>query len=264
MFYKIKRRIWNLFIKANYLNAMNIAATTCNHTAFADIKNINNGKAVAICGAGPTLTQYKPIDNCLHIALNRALLNKNVPYKWFIADDWDGIDFIQNEIINFDGIKFLGCVGFTHASGNIHIPESFRIKCKARKYYTDLYLVGSGYESKFVCDIDKMAIGAMPNIALQTMQIALFTNPSKLYIVGCDASQGHFIQPQNLSEQRIARHERDLLISVLSDRVINMWKKIKEFASIFYPDTEIISINPVGLKGIFHDEYQEGYQEDKN
>ena len=32
---------------------------------------------------------------------------------------------------------------------------------------------------------------------------------------------------------------------------------MKEFAETYYPDTEIISINPVGLKGVFKDEFTE-------
>ena len=46
-------------------------------------------------------------------------------------------------------------------------------------------------------------------------------------------------------------------MAVSSNRVIDKWKELKEFANAFYPDIEIISINPVGLKGIFIDQYQE-------
>ena len=261
MIKKIKRKISDKIIQSNYINALSVAASMCNHDTFSSIKNINNGKAVAICGGGPTLKQYMPIDDCLHIALNRALLNERIPYDWFIADDWIGIDFMQNELIAFDGMKFFG-----HQIGSYErqIPESFRIKCNAKRYYTDSYIVGSGYKSKLVCDIDRMAIGNMPNIAMSAMQIALFTNPSIIYLVGCDASQGHFVQPQSLSKERIAKHEADLKSAVSGNIVIEMWKEIKMFAAAFYPDTRIISINPVGLKGIFEDEYQEGYQENKN
>lgn len=258
---KIKEKILNTIEKMNYVSALNIAASMCNHETFSSIKNINEGKAVAICGGGPTLKQYKPINNCLHIALNRALLNNSIPYEWFVADDWDGIDFMQEELIAFDGKKFFG-----HQIGSYdrQIPESFRIKCNAKRYYTDTYRVRNGYRSKLICDIDKMAIGNMPNIAMSTMQIALFTNPSIIFLVGCDASQGHFVQPEGLSSEQIARHEADLRIAVSGNIVIKMWKEIKAFAAAFYPDTRIVSINPVGLKGIFEDEYQEGYQEYKN
>lgn len=261
MINKIKRKISKKIEQMNYISAINVAASMCNHETFSEIKNINNGKSVALCGGGPTLKQYKPIEKCLHIALNRSLLNTNIPYEWFIADDWDGIDFIQKELIEFQGRKFFG-----HQIGayDRQIPESFRIKCNANRYYTDSYLVGSGYNSRLVCDIDKMAIGNMPNIAMSAMQIALYTNPAKLYLVGCDASQGHFVQPKELTAERIARHEKDLKMAVSGDKVIEMWKEIKSFAAAFYPDTRIISINPVGLKGIFEDEYQEGYKADAN
>ena len=37
------------------------------------------------------------------------------------------------------------------------------------------------------------------------------------------------------------------------------WKKVKDFVAMFYPDVEIISINPVGLKGLFKDVYTKEY-----
>ena len=33
------------------------------------------------------------------------------------------------------------------------------------------------------------------------------------------------------------------------------YKLMKEFAGLHYPETEIISVNPVGLKGIFKEIY---------
>jgi len=251
---KIKEKIKNILTSYNYINAYNIAASMCNQETFKSIKNCNYGKNLVICGGGPTLKNYKPIKDALHIALNRALLNYNVKYDWFIADDWDGIDFFQEELIQYNCKKFFG-----HQISNDYereIPESFRLACKAKRYYTDSYIVANGYESRFVCDIDKMAIGNMPNIALSAMQIALFSHPSKIFLVGCDASQGHFVQPSALDKARIEKHEKDLKMAVSSDRVIQKWIELKRFAKAFYPDVEIISINPVGLKGIFKDEYQ--------
>ena len=37
------------------------------------------------------------------------------------------------------------------------------------------------------------------------------------------------------------------------------WKKIKEYRDSKYPDIEIISVNPVGLKGLFTDVYTKSY-----
>ena len=37
------------------------------------------------------------------------------------------------------------------------------------------------------------------------------------------------------------------------------YKKFKEFIDIYYPDVEVISVNPVGLKGLFRDVYTQNF-----
>lgn len=238
------------------IGAMHVAASMCNRETFEPIKCINEGRDIAICGAGPSLEKYRPLDGVMHIALNRALLNEKIYFEWFIADDWDGVDFFKEELLDYKCKKFFG-----HQLGSAdvyrQIPESFRIKCNASRYYTNSYMKVDVWKAGFVCDIDKMAIANMPNIALSAMQIALFTHPRRIYLVGCDASAGHFVQPKNINEERIAAQEKDLKIAVSSEKVIAKWRELKEFANIFYPDVEIISINPVGLRGIFKDIYQD-------
>ena len=249
----IKNYIERKMTDLKYASALSVAAAMTNNETFKDIKNCNCGKSVVLCGAGPSLKKYIPIEGAVHVALNRALLNDKVKYDWFIADDWDGIDFMQQELIEYNCTKFFG-----HQIGQYdrQIPESFRIKCNARRYYTDCFIV-NGFKSRFVCDIDKMPVGNITNIALSAMQIVLFSNPSKVYIVGCDATaDGHFIENSNISEEQRNRQIKDMEMAVAGDNVISLWYQLKKFARVFYPDTEIISINPVGLKGIFKDEYK--------
>lgn len=254
MMLKLKQKILNKIDEMKLVGAMHVAASKCNEETFGSIKCINEGKDIVICGAGPTLQKYKPIEGVLHIALNRALLEKKVKFDWFIANDWDGVYFLKDELMNYDCEKFFG----HQINGDLHrqIPESFRIACGAYRYYTDSYMKVDIWKTKFICDIDKMAISNMPNVALCAMQIALFTNPRRIYLVGCDASAGHFVQPKELGVKKMAQQDKDSKMAVSSDRVIEKWKELKEFADAFYPDTEIVSINPVGLKGIFKDEYQ--------
>ena len=40
---------------------------------------------------------------------------------------------------------------------------------------------------------------------------------------------------------------------------IEGYRNVKKFSALHYPDMEIISVNPVGLKGMFHDVYTESY-----
>lgn len=254
MISKIKRKIREKIKEIEYISAINAMVTQTNGDAFRDIKGINTGKEVVLCGAGPSLNKYQMMEGVMHVALNRALLCEEIKFDWFIADDWDGINFFINELISYDCIKFLGR-GAIDAVRTI--PESVYYKCNARKYYTDNYIFPNGYDSKFVCDIDKMAIGNQPNIALSAMQIVLFTHPTRIYLVGCDASSnGHFVKHENISDTQEKRQLKDMDYAVSADKTQYKWKELKKFAEIFYPDTEIVSINPVGLKGIFRDIYQ--------
>lgn len=254
MFRKWKQIVWGMINDIKYSEAVSVAASLCNSQAFSEIKNCNYGKEVVLCGAGPSFNEYKEIDGALHVALNRAILNDKIKFDWFVADDWFGINFFQDYLRDYDCKKYFGIpIG---SSSFRQIPESFCIQCKASRYYTDSYMVRDGFDSKFTVDIDKMAIGNMPNMALQAMQILLFTNPKTIYLVGCDASNGHFIQPEELDEKELKVQKDDFQVAISSDRVIQKWKELKEFATVFYPETKIVSINPVGLKGIFIDEYQ--------
>lgn len=248
----LKKLWYKIYDKLNYAQSYMVTAAIKNHETFADMKDKYLGQDVALCGAGPSLQKYKPLD-AVHFALNRALLNENVKYDYLIADDWDGIDFIQDKVTAYPCTKFFG-----HQIGDYkrEIPETFVRKNNARRYYTDSFMVRDGYCSKLVCDIDCRAIGNMANIAMSAMQILLFTNPRTLYIVGCDASAGHFTQ-EGVSKEKRAVHEKDLKMAVSGNRAIETWHEIKQFADAYYPDVRIVSVNPVGLKGIFEDIYQD-------
>lgn len=233
-------------------NAYSIAASRCNSIAFDQYKDYLKGKDVVLCGAGPTLNKYKPIPGAVHVAINRAILFDKVHFDFFIADDWKGISFIQKEITDYDCIKFMG-----HQIGDysLQIPESFVRENNAKRYYTDSYIVKNGFKSEFVCDINYLPIGNMPNIALSSLQILLFMNPKNIYLVGCDASSNHFTNV-GVSEELSKKHKKDSAIAVSIDATISKWHEFKKFSETFYPKVTITSINPVGLKGIFKDEYQ--------
>ena len=86
---------------------------------------------------------------------------------------------------------------------------------------------------------------------MQALHFALYTNPKAIYLVGCDCNlTGYF----DGTAQKTASNNIDFWMIG--------YKKMKEFAAHFYPETEIISINPVGLKGLFRDVYTENYLDD--
>ena len=93
-------------------------------------------------------------------------------------------------------------------------------------------------------------------VSIQAIQFILYTNPKRIFIVGIDcnvATSGHFVGAHGAAlEDEKAEFER----LVRNDKfAIEHYTMFSEFAKINYPKTEIISINPVGLKGIFKDIY---------
>lgn len=77
---------------------------------------------------------------------------------------------------------------------------------------------------------------------------ALFTYPAELYLVGCDVTRsGHFYD--NTPNETL--NVKALTVG---------WARIKAFAEHHYPETKIISINPIGLKGLFEDIYTDEYK----
>ena len=70
----------------------------------------------------------------------------------------------------------------------------------------------------------------------------LHCHPRKIYIVGCDCTSGFFYESE---------------ITFDNTYMIEMWHEFKEYIDEFYSDIEIVSINPVGLKGLFIDYYDE-------
>ena len=74
------------------------------------------------------------------------------------------------------------------------------------------------------------------------LQFALFTEPKTIYLVGCDCTDsGYFKKAGKGIKQN------------LLEKTEYLWHEAKYFINQYYPDTEIVSVNPVKLKGLFRD-----------
>ncbi len=236
----------------------NLIATQALHReTFLPFKNYCNGKKeIVVCGAGPSLNDYQPIEGALHIGVNRAFLYEKVNFDFIFAQDYEGIYMVEEEIVQYrpdSCVKFLGTQIIDHKK----IPESLIIRSKARKFDTDWYIPGTGTGGQLVVDLDRKPLCNMYNVGQSVMQLALYMNPSKIYIVGCDMSGNHFA-PGHQTEEQVKQEGLELkkIWERDTQALIARWKEIKEFARIYYPQTEIVSVNPIGLKGVFTDLYQ--------
>lgn len=248
--YKTISSFFQNLIRTRYQTDMYIAQTqvvsNIHKQSFYNYKNINKDKEIAIIATGPSLNKYVPIQDTVNIAINNAIKYNKVNFNYFFSIDYDGIKKCEKELTEYSNlIKFYGVLpkhpfGLIERSHDANIiPESTIIKHNANKFF--LYSKRPNKNLNFNVDIDMTWLMDGGSSTFSAMQFALYTNPRKIYLIGCDCSQGYFDGKGNNN----------------ATPFVKIWKELKQFADTYYPDTEIISVNPVGLKGLFTDIYQE-------
>lgn len=224
-----------------------IATAELHKSTFAGYRNKFAGKNIVLVGAGPSLKKFKPIKDAIYVGLNRAFLYDGVKFDFLFSIDKAGIDQIYDQFIEYQAVKFLGD---QNLGPMYQIPESVINKIKdVKRYKTD-----AGFSSQFATDIEYMPLGNFNTISLQAMQFILYTNPAKIYLVGIDCSNaGHFTDNTKNHIKDFDIEKRGENLTQWANISVEFWKELQKFAQTYYPETEIISVNPVGLRGIFTD-----------
>lgn len=224
-----------------------IATAELHKSTFAGYRNKFAGKNIVLVGAGPSLKKFKPIKDAIYVGLNRAFLYDGVKFDFLFSIDKAGIDQIYDQFIEYQAVKFLGD---QNLGPMYQIPESVINKIKdVKRYKTD-----AGFSSQFATDIEYMPLGNFNTVSLQAMQFILYTNPAKIYLVGIDCSNaGHFTDNTKNHIKDFDIEKRGENLTQWANVSVEFWKELQKFAQTYYPETEIISVNPVGLRGIFTD-----------
>ncbi|MCD8377817.1 MAG: hypothetical protein LUB59_03415 [Candidatus Gastranaerophilales bacterium] len=217
---------------------------TVHSASFTKYKNINAGKNVTIIGSGPTLKYYNNEADYENITLNLTVFSERIKSKYMFSHD--AFILLKRMPDFIDRIKGLDCIKFVGHSLNpyyMHYPEII----DEQKYNIYRYYVSRRAMDTYT-DITSHPFLARGSVAFPALDFALYTHPKKIYLVGLDtAPNGHAfckntkIMPDSLK------------------RMLYGYKKLKTFAAIHYPDIEIISVNPVGLIGMFKDVYTHTY-----
>ena len=222
---------------------------------FGNYKNCNNGKTIVLVASGPTVKYFSPIKDALHCAVNGSFMHECVNFDYLFMQDYKAVKpYIENlELNNLKNTeRFYGY--FSPRVEEFTVPESIAIRHGAKRYYAhSLFwdkekLFTPTYD--FAHDLTTQPLICHGTVALTALQFLLWTNPKQIYLVGCDVSMGgHF--NNKMGAQQI--HISGLKVWHKG------WEKFKKFAEEYYPETQIISINPVGLFGLFEDYYTENY-----
>ena len=242
-------QFWQNIFRTRFANDMYIAqvqvVSKTHEKTFAEYKNKHNRQDIAIIATGPSLNNYKPLENVINIGVNKTIFYDKINLDYYFAIDYSGTKNYLRELSKYPSIKkFYGI--FPHSKygskwsilDSCIIPESIVLEQNAKKYY--IYSNKPAHQLPFNTEIDKTWLVDGGSCIFSAMQFALFTNPKRIYLVGCDCTSGYFDEKKGED----------------CSHMIETWKELKRFADIYYPETEIISVNPVGLKELFTDLYQ--------
>ncbi len=216
---------------------------------FPQYRNKHRNDCIAIVGCGPTLNFYNPLQNAVHISLNRAIRCSNINFEYAFIWDLPGTkveepEFIE-EFLNYDCTKFVGM--FLH--DNVPSPMELNYPHKGI-----LHRCFSASRAGFgipTCDpvihqdISIFPLADFMSISFGALNFATYTNPKKIYLVGLDTKQAPCYDGK---EHKYFMND-----------LLRGYKLFKTFVERYYPQTEVISINPVGLKGMFKDVYTQSY-----
>lgn len=225
------------------------SVSTLHTRTFAKYKNINYGKDVVLLASGPSLEKFTPIKNAIYVGVNKAYSYKKCKLDYLFIQDYDGSKNYMDELVHYKknnkNLKvFMGLTGYT-PNDQWLIPESVALRCGAERYYNLYRPEERIWGEDFTYDILSAPLKCFGSITFATMQFILWTNPKRIYLVGCDNSLTGYAN--NVSQEKNKLN---------TTQCLEGYQKLRRFANKFYPDTEIISINPVGLTGIFKDEIQ--------
>lgn len=217
---------------------------------FGPYKNAFKGKEVVLVASGPTSANYMPIEGAVHVGVNNACLLENVELDYLFCQDFYMDEEKRDKIVHYRPgkcKKFFGRIPDNRMEACKKTEEASHVKraprCLVEEAQASEYYVYDLMQNRIAYDIEKepMVADSIANVAFQFI---LHGHPKKIYLVGCDCSSGYFY---------------DSKITFNNSIMIPKWKKLKEYADDLYPDVEIVSVNPVGLAGIFKDEYDEVY-----
>lgn len=220
-------------------NNIYIPASVHHAAVFEKYRNCNAGKDLVLLAAGPTLDSYTPMPGAIHLGVNRVYQAKHIALDYLMAID--AFFTPDEEIESYRPELCAKLFGFNYQTLHKRISESLISKTGAERFY--YHSIPYGVAPVFPSSLAHSPLIVMESVVTAAFQFALWTGPKRIYLVGCDcSSSGYFSAQKSGIPQKLS-----------SRKIIHSWEILKEFADNVYPDIEIVSINPVGLRGLFTD-----------
>lgn len=248
---KIAKRVEDIFVNMQVLNQVQNM-----HRTFLQYKRAFEGKDVVLYGAGPTVKDYIYIDDAIQIGVNGAINLENVQLDYlFVHDHMIANKEMNDRLDNYGGgvcKKFYAILPHRQVR---RIQDKILVN-RIPQYHiynanATPFLLEDVFGNKWAVDIDNEPFGDFGGAVFSALQFILYAHPKRIFLVGQDCNKGYFYKSKEIEIKEGC---------IAGDNSGKTWgyQKFKEFAEQMYPDVEIISVNPVGLKGLFKDIYTNG------
>lgn len=222
------------------------------HSYFINFKRKYEGQDVVLVACGPTSKIYKPIKGAIHVGMNAGVYLDNIKFDYLFVNDF----FTNSEQLNEDIEKYIGnnCKKFYgipsphRLAYNQNLNKMAISRIPQYRFYeenTYPYLLLDSRDKRWAINLECEPLGDIGGTAYSALQFILYTNPRRIFLVGCDCNVSY-------SESSQSNHNYSTQYA--------SWESFKTFAETIYPKIEIISVNPVGLKGLFKDYYTDNQE----
>lgn len=230
------------------------AAEAQNAKIFAPYRDAHVGCEMVFAASGPSLVRYRPLPGALHLGVNGVAMAEGIGLDYFMATAHYTMGVGgQTSLFNpnmFDTLaRHWGkAKAFCLLPGDDlfrFLYQAVATQAASRHGMEVVFLRTRMHEAargcpRFAHELERELFGAggAGNVmAFFAMQFALYTRPKRIYLVGCDSTA--------IGDDT---EDKDALGRLTAD-----WLELRDFARRHYPDTEIVSVNPVRLRGIFRD-----------
>lgn len=212
---------------------------------FPKYRNCNKGRDLVVLASGPTLDYYNLKQDALYLGVNKSFYANKAPLDYLFVQDY--IPSAQNDIDAYEGNHCKKFYGVHYIVPGI--AQSHADKAGAERYYFIDRNEVTAWD--FPPDVSLLPFNTYSSVIHPAVTFALYTGARRIYLVGCDTSNGGY--SNHLGEKDASKNTLAIQYVLLG------WRKLKTYAETLFPETEIISVNPVGLKGLFKDVYTKEY-----
>lgn len=237
---------------------------------FSRYKNIHKDGVGILFAPGPSLKKFNydfiSDDSFIQVGINSVIYNDNINLDYYFssheksrkkvrerqrlaAQYKDGVVLNPVEVAYNKQVKNIFCC--TTVNGSSHPQHLNDDEIKGFGVIPYDVISKPGFKN-FKSDISKHSFYNQSN-SFPAIQFLLYTGVKKIYLVGHDCGAG---------SSYLSPNERSIYDVFLAGEKVRKkanlvphWKICKEFIDINYPDVDIVSVNPVNLKGIFNDVY---------